>query len=278
MLRQEIQQTQETLAARDAEVDELKARVAELETLQQQQQQMIALKDSALAAAQKRLAEGGAETAQPATDPAPEGGPVWPWIVLPLVLLLAVAAWWLLRRPGARPRPRLFSGAGAAPAARPVPAAPAPPPMAPDPEPIAEPVPPPSFAKAQPEPAPEPEPEPAPEPEPVLEAEPVPPAVVDAPDTELEPVVAGESFAAETGGAPTLAGAEVQCGMVGAAIAAAALAAGREQATTPARRVELARAYLDLGDEGAARELLREVLDGRDPVARDIAARMLREL
>ena len=62
------------------------------------------------------------------------------------------------------------------------------------------------------------------------------------------------------------------------ATTAAALAAGREQATTPARQVELARAYLDLGDHGAARELLREVLDGRDPVARDIAARMLREL
>jgi pilus assembly protein FimV len=62
------------------------------------------------------------------------------------------------------------------------------------------------------------------------------------------------------------------------AATAAMLAAGREQATTPARRVELARAYLDLGDEGAARELLREVLDGPDPVASELASRMLREL
>ena len=107
------------------------------------------------------------------------------------------------------------------------------------------------------------------------------PAVVDAPHTELEPVVAGESFAAPTMPHWTSAPAKVGAPPVSAAsaaIAAAALAAGREQATTPARRVELARAYLDLGDEGAARELLREVLDGRDPVARDIAARMLREL
>jgi pilus assembly protein FimV len=44
------------------------------------------------------------------------------------------------------------------------------------------------------------------------------------------------------------------------------------------RQLELARAYLDLGDDDAARELLREVLDGRDPAARETAARMLRDL
>ena len=41
MLRQQLQETKETLAARDAEVNELKTRVAELEKLQQQQQQLI---------------------------------------------------------------------------------------------------------------------------------------------------------------------------------------------------------------------------------------------
>lgn len=51
-----------------------------------------------------------------------------------------------------------------------------------------------------------------------------------------------------------------------------------EENVPPARQVELARAYLDLGDEPAARALLQEALDGRDPVAREIAARMLREL
>ncbi|MCA1714139.1 MAG: hypothetical protein LC715_03090, partial [Gammaproteobacteria bacterium] len=43
-------------------------------------------------------------------------------------------------------------------------------------------------------------------------------------------------------------------------------------------RLELARAYLDLGDDDAARALLREVLDGRDPAARAEAARLLRDL
>jgi pilus assembly protein FimV len=51
-----------------------------------------------------------------------------------------------------------------------------------------------------------------------------------------------------------------------------------DENASPARKVELARAYLDLGDESAARELLREAMEGRDPVAREIAARMLREI
>lgn len=51
-----------------------------------------------------------------------------------------------------------------------------------------------------------------------------------------------------------------------------------DENASPARQVELARAYLDLGDEPAARELLREAMDGRDPIAREIAARMLHEL
>lgn len=42
--------------------------------------------------------------------------------------------------------------------------------------------------------------------------------------------------------------------------------------------LELARAYIDLGDDDAARGLLREVLAGGDPAAREEAARLLREL
>jgi pilus assembly protein FimV len=49
-------------------------------------------------------------------------------------------------------------------------------------------------------------------------------------------------------------------------------------ARAPAEQLDLAQAYLDVGDEEAARTLLREVLDGRDPAAREAAARMLREL
>ena len=52
----------------------------------------------------------------------------------------------------------------------------------------------------------------------------------------------------------------------------------RRTGRPPSQQLELARAYLDLGDDDAARALLREVLDGRDPAARDTAAQMLREL
>ncbi|NUS39597.1 MAG: hypothetical protein HOQ02_11320 [Lysobacter sp.] len=45
-----------------------------------------------------------------------------------------------------------------------------------------------------------------------------------------------------------------------------------------AEQLDLAQAYLDVGDDDAARTLLREVLDSRDPVAREAAARLLREL
>src|SRR5690554_845341 len=97
MLRQELQETRESLAARDAEVDELKARLAELEEIQGQQQQLITLKDSELAAVQQRLAESSQEPAptlaqaNQATSGAPAapdagGGAPWLWIGLGLVL------------------------------------------------------------------------------------------------------------------------------------------------------------------------------------------------
>src|SRR5699024_9043628 len=92
MLRQELQETRETLAARDAEVEELKARLAELEQIQDRQQQLITLKDSELAAVQERLAESSqapdqAQTAQ-AGAPEPQAAAVpWLWIVLGLVVL-----------------------------------------------------------------------------------------------------------------------------------------------------------------------------------------------
>jgi pilus assembly protein FimV len=63
-------------------------------------------------------------------------------------------------------------------------------------------------------------------------------------------------------------------GALGAAIGLAPLnpaPAGRE-------RLELAIAYLDLGDVDTARTLLREVAAGQDPSARDEAAQLLREI
>ncbi|MDG6348394.1 FimV/HubP family polar landmark protein, partial [Luteimonas sp. 8-5] len=108
MLRQEIQQTQETLAARDAELGELRARVAELEKIQDQQQQLIAMKDSALAAARENLAT--ATASQEAAQAQAEGPVLWPWMLAGLAVVL-LAAWWFVRRNGRKPRPRLFDSA-----------------------------------------------------------------------------------------------------------------------------------------------------------------------
>ena len=99
MLRQ-AQQT-EAVAARDAEIGELRARVAELEKIQRQQEALIEMKDSALASATDDLAARQSQAEQAGSG----GG--W-WIAGGLVLvLLAVGAWWLLRK-RATPRPRLF--------------------------------------------------------------------------------------------------------------------------------------------------------------------------
>lgn len=98
MLRQqELQEAHETVAAREAEVEELKARVAELEKLQQQQQQLISMKDSELAAAQQRLAT--ANQAQPAATRATvaDFGP-WIGIGAGLLVIGLLAFWWLNRK------------------------------------------------------------------------------------------------------------------------------------------------------------------------------------
>lgn len=96
MLRQqEQQQTAETLAAREAEVQELKARVAELEDLQKKQNELIALKDSELAAAQQALGK-----VQDGAGPAASAASLAPWLAIAfgLVLIAVVAVWWLRRR------------------------------------------------------------------------------------------------------------------------------------------------------------------------------------
>jgi pilus assembly protein FimV len=47
---------------------------------------------------------------------------------------------------------------------------------------------------------------------------------------------------------------------------------------TAVERLELAQAYLDLGDANNARRLLGEVMDGGDATARGVAAKMLRDI
>ena len=95
MLRQQAEiETQESLAAREAEVAELKARVAELEDLQNKQQQLIAMKDSELASVQQQLA-----TRQ---DAAAGGGfGLWLMIGAGLLVLGGLAALMMRRRPAA---------------------------------------------------------------------------------------------------------------------------------------------------------------------------------
>ena len=50
------------------------------------------------------------------------------------------------------------------------------------------------------------------------------------------------------------------------------------QAPGGSERLELARAYAELGDRNTARSLLQEVVDSGDAAARDAAARMLQTL
>ncbi len=112
MGNEQLRQAREDIATRDAEIGELKQRVADLEKLKEQQQSLIAMKDNDLAAAQQRLAQapGSRDAATP-----------WYWLGLP-VLLLAAAAAWLLRRRKPSPLPPLREEGDAAGLAAAVPA------------------------------------------------------------------------------------------------------------------------------------------------------------
>ncbi len=249
LANEQLRQAQEDLATRDVELQELRSRIEELEKLQQQQMQLIELKDSELAAAQQRLAQVQQQEAS--------AGMVW-WPVLLLLLAAAgAAAWWFARRPKPLPIPvsrgsgfDAASLAAAAPSSQ-VHADPA----------VAVDAPEMSAHAAELEPEPELHEEPAPresdaaaerpvaayEPEP----EPVPPPAAPAPREQAPAWHSGDSAAAFTSINPSPAGRE---------------------------RLELAIAYLDLGDVETARTLLREVLAGQDPSARDEAAQLLREI
>jgi pilus assembly protein FimV len=254
MLRQELQQTKETLAARDAEVRELQARLAELERLQQEQQKLIAMKDSSLAAAQQRLANPAA--AQPptaTTTQAPQAEPqvsgfAW-WWLLPVALLVGVVAWWFGRRAKAQQRaePGPVSGtrisdsfaAGSGPAATA--------------DPISMPASDATAASASDRA--------------VAPAAPEPAAPVWASRARPAPMPAKPSPKAAAGTPTWMAGA----GEADAIAPLNASPAGSE-------RLELARAYAELGDRNTARSLLQEVVDSGDADSREAAARMLQTL
>ncbi|WP_460731039.1 FimV/HubP family polar landmark protein [Lysobacter rhizosphaerae] len=225
MLQQELTQTKETLAAREAETQDLKSRVAELEKLQQQQQQLIAMKDSELAAAQQRLAQN--QKQQPQTS-------AMPWVVAlgGALVLGGLIAWFLRRRDAAKPSFRAVA-ASTAPS-------------------IAD-----SFA-------------------PRLDVAGL--AGIDFEDeieAETETEITSPAAAAVTPArAPEPPARAVPAWHTGAMqrdLLDPAAQAAHE-------RLELARAYLDLGDLPGARQLLGEVVINGDHAARQQAARMLREL
>lgn len=245
MLRQqqELQQTQETLAARDAEVQELKARLSDLEKLQQQQQQLITMKDSELAAAQQRLAQSNqAVAAKPAAasvTPVQTDSGTALWLGVGLVLVLVgVIGWWFARRgrsPAAQRPSRPVADSAALAAGMPNATATEPA------VPVSSPV---SFASASP-----------------LAAEPG--ARGNGAAGPPLPAAAGWTAPATT--APTWH-------------AGGSAPAANNELRVGHERIELARAYLDLGDHDTARGLLQEIVQVGDADARAEAVRLLQEL
>jgi len=242
LANEQLRQAQEDIATRDSELQELRGRVEELEKLQQQQAQLIALKDSDLAAAQARLSQLDAGAGDAA------GGGVPLWLFGGLALLIAAAAvWWLARRPKPLPIPVARAGGGGFDAASLTAAVPeqtgADPGLAVDA---------PEEAHHVPAPAVAPEPGHDRAPEPAAPAAPRAYPAAWQPDASAVPAWHTDDVSAPL--APLNPA-----------------PAGRE-------RLELAIAYLDLGDAETARTLLREVANGQDPAARDEALQLLREI
>ena len=220
LANEQLQQTREDLAARETELQELRAQVAELEKLKQQQEQLLAMKDSDLAAAQQRLAQSQGDG----------GVPVWMWAGLGLLLIGALAWGWSQRRKRLAPvvpsRAPIFDSAAL------VAAMPNATPPAQDTE-----------AREEADEATEPAPLPA----------------VDVPARASKPVQAAAKPAWHSGDS-------------------AATVAPLNPAPAGRERLELAVAYLDLGDVATARDLLNEVAVGGDDRARDEALQLLREI
>ena len=280
MLQQQLQQRDEDLAARKAEIGELKERVAELETLQTQQRQLLAMKDSELAAAQQRLAdtrkaEAAASAALPATgaaqaqataqaaqaDAPATASNAMPWIWGSLALLgLALLAWLLTRRStrsAVTPRrafgsealaasmvPQMHGGTVATAADR-------------------------GFAAGAPS---------AGTPTPGKSA-----AVADPPDAviNLDHVPSTPASGVDT---PAWhAKRPVQAASPDAASLNSSFAQADQTATaapqaSATQRLKLAAAFQDMGDDHSSQQLLRELLEDADLAVRFEAARLLREL
>lgn len=222
---EQLQQAREDIASRDAEIQELRSRVGELEKLKQDQQKLIAMKDTDLAAAQQRLAKADTPVAAEA------GLPMWLWGGLALIVA-GIAAWLASRRRKPSPLPPLpRHGFDAAALTAAVPGADAP-----------------SLGERE----------------------------IDR-EVELEEVDLHEHEHA-----PWRAPAEEEPIAPAAVEPAPAWHAGSVARLNPAPagrdRLELAVAYLDLGDTETARSLLQEVANGNDPAARAEAVALLSQL
>lgn len=294
MLQQQLRQRDEDIAAKAAEIGDLKERVAELEKLKQEQQQLLSLKDSELAAAQQRLAEANkvaaATAAKPTTTQAapqttaaqvparqdeaantPSPMPyIWGGLGLGALALLA----WLLfgRRKPAPPAPRRSSfdsealaaslvqraaQRGAADAAD----------MESDgdhverrPDSVGVPT---SFEDSS-------------RPVPTIDLADVPPTAtrVEAPTWHSSWVKADEVVPAATP-APAVDATTPRFVPVEDDVPEQAVPVPQ---ASPEQRMKLARAFLDIGDDHSAKQLLVELLDDPDPVARIDAGRLLREI
>ncbi|WP_282266616.1 FimV/HubP family polar landmark protein [Stenotrophomonas sp. PS02298] len=273
LANEQLQQAKEDLAARDAELQELRDRVGELEKLQKQQQSLIAMKDSDLAAAQQQLGEAAKR----------DGSSSFGWIWLGLALLVLGALGWLLsrRRKPLPVAPRADFEAGDLAAAMPVMGAAAAQQSLhaaevdefdPRDELDAQPLP--VVAEVQPEAYEEPMPAwlkstPPARVEPVLPV--AAPAVAHKPVLLFEASRQFDAVVEPVPAQPEPAAADEAGWLAGDVAAVAPLApapAGRE-------RLELAIAYLDLGDAETARTLLNEVAASADPQARSEALELL---
>lgn len=251
-MRQELQQANEVLAAREAELDEMKSRLAELEKIQADQRELISLKDNELASVQAELAQ-----AREQDGPAAGAGAGW-WIGGGVLLLLVLLGAWLMRRKADQvPRFRAPAEAVDAPAPS-------------DPRASAFPARAPAAAVTAPAwHAGGPENE---RPSPAPQATELAAPAVAAPSIDPVPEDRGADLSpdspADTPATPPGAtGGDAVDGETGF------------QAETPGHeRLELARAYLDLGDGDSARQLLTELVVSGDLASRQEAARMLREL
>ena len=274
MLQQQLRQKDEDIAAKASEIGDLKERVAELEKLQQQQQQLLTMKDSELAAAQQRLADARktaaaapavpasataqstqtTQTTQAAEKPQPSDSMTWLWGGLAIIGMALLAWLFARRRPKALPKAPSRRGF--------------------DSETLAAGM----FAPTLDEQVEPPEAVVVVE-EPQVPQSPPARILINVADVPTTPVQHAETPNWHSGWAktekptPTPAAAPLPRFVpLEDAEPAAPPQASAEQ------RMKLARAFLDIGDDHSAKELLRELLDGPDPAMRTEAAQLLREL